>query len=382
MPVTSPLLPTDELIELIYNGPLEPTPWRRFLVALGQRMACRSAAITLRLSRQGRPPLVIWGDPPSVDEEEAKRISAVHAELGHLDPLRNALSKPGDIHTLDEVVSAEALHQSEFYRRILRPYGIEHALGMYISEPGGWEGNVGLINGSDAPNFTAADRDMLGQLRPHLERSLAIFANLQRHQSELNVLTETLDRLTISTFILDDRGRVLLSNGAGEALGRRGNVVRIADGRLRIVNRADDARFQAIIERATARRAGSSAEPFVDALRIDGVDEQNLGVLVRSVGRSVPFLSDPAPALIVYISGSKEARPIERLVMQLFDLTPSEAQLATLLASGLTISESAERLGLTENTARTYSKIIFSKTGVGRQTELVRLILRSVAILG
>lgn len=380
MPATSPLLPTDELIELIYNGPLEPTPWLKFLVALGQRIGCRSAGITLRLSRQGRPPLVIWGNP-LVDQEAAKRITAAHAELGHLDPLRNALNKPGDLHTLDEVISREALHESEFYRRIYKPYGIEHALGMYISEPGGWEGNVGLINGSDAPNFTAADREMLGALRPHLERSLAILANLQRHQSELQVLTETLDRLTISTFILDDKRRVLLSNGAGEALGQRGSTIRIAEGRLRIVNRTDDARFQAIIERAIASR-GRSAETFVDALRIEGAEAQNLGVLVRSVGRSLPFLSDPAPALIVYISGSTEARPIERLVMQLFDLTPSEAQLATLLASGLTIAESAERLSLTENTARTYSKIIFSKTGVGRQAELIRLILRSVAVLG
>jgi DNA-binding CsgD family transcriptional regulator len=381
MPATSPLLPTDELIELIYNGPLEPTPWLKFLVALGQRIGCRSAGITLRLSRQGRPPLVIWGNP-LVDQEAAKRITAAHAELGHLDPLRNALNKPGDLHTLDEVISREALHESEFYRRIYKPYGIEHALGMYISEPGGWEGNVGLINSSDAPNFTAADREMLGALRPHLERSLAIFANLQRHQSELQVLTETLDRLTISTFILDDRGHVLLSNGAGEALGQRGSIIRIADGRLRFLSRGDDARFQATLERALAARARAPAETFVDALRIDDADALNLGVLVRSVGRSVPFLSDPAPALIVYISGSTEARPIERLVMQLFDLTPSEAQLATLLASGLTIAESAERLGLTENTARTYSKIIFSKTGVGRQAELIRLILRSVAVLG
>jgi DNA-binding CsgD family transcriptional regulator len=382
MPVTTPLLPTDELIELVYNGPLEPTPWHDFLAALGRRMRCRSAGLTLRLSRLGRPPLVIWGDPPSIDDEEARRIRAVHAELGDLDPLRNALSKPGDIHTLDEIISRDALEQSEFYRRILKPYGIEHALGMYISEPGGWEGNVGLINGADAPGFTDADRAMLLQLRPHLERALALFANHQRHRSELEALTETLDRLTLSTFILDDRGRVLRRNGAAQALLRDGRVLRLADERLRLVNRADDARLAAVIDKALAVRARSSEESFVDALRVRDADEENLGVLVRTVGRSVPFLSEPAPALIVHVSGSAEARPVERLVMQLFDLTPSEAQLATLLASGLTIAESAERLGLTENTTRTYSKIIFSKTGVGRQADLIRLILRSVAVLG
>lgn len=382
MPTTSPLLPVDPLIELAYDGPLEETPWHRFLQALGRRIGCRSAGITLRLSRQGRPPLVIWGDPPSIDEEQARRIRAVHSELGHLDPLRNALRKPGDIHTLDEVVTSEALHESEFYRQILKPYGIEHALGMYISEPGGWEGNVGLISDAAAHQFTNADRQLLLDLKPHLERALALFAKLRRHESELHVLTETLDRLTISTFILDERGRVLRANGAGQALAKSGRVLRIADDQLRLAKRDDDARLKAVIEQAVAACRGASRGSFVDAMRIRNADEENLGVLVRTVGRSVPFLGDPAPALIVYISGANDARPVERLVMQLFDLTPSEAQVATLLAAGLTIAEAAERLGLTENTARTYSKIIFSKTGVGRQADLVRLILRSVAVLG
>ncbi|MFC3711574.1 helix-turn-helix transcriptional regulator [Sphingoaurantiacus capsulatus] len=381
MPVTTPLQPADPLIELAYNGPLEETPWHGFLKALGQRIGCRSAGFTLRLSRAGRSPLVIWGDPPSIDDEEARRIRAAHAELGHLDPLRNALNKPGDIHTLDEVTTPEVLHASEFYRRVLKPYGIEHALGMYVSEPGGWEGNLGLINDGDA-DFTDADRELLLALKPHIERSLAVFAKLQRHESELHALTETLDRLTISTFILDDRGRVLRANGAGQALAKAGQVLRIAEEQLRLVNRGDDARMKVAIEAALAARAKSSDASFVDALRVRDAEEQNLGVLVRTVGRSIPFLGDAAPALIVYLSGASDARPVERLVMQLFDLTPSEAQLATLLAAGLTIAESAERLGLTENTARTYSKIIFSKTGVGRQAELIRLILRSVAVLG
>ena len=74
--------------------------------------------------------------------------------------------------------------------------------------------------------------------------------------------------------------------------------------------------------------------------------------------------------------------PVERLVTQLFDLTPSEAHLATLLATGSCLGEAAERLRLTENTVRTYCKTILNKVGVRRQTELVRVILRSVAVLG
>ncbi|MNG23881.1 hypothetical protein D3C84_1085400 [compost metagenome] len=53
-----------------------------------------------------------------------------------------------------------------------------------------------------------------------------------------------------------------------------------------------------------------------------------------------------------------------------------------LLANGLTLDEASEELGISRNTARAHLRSTFSKTGVTRQTMLVRLILRSVATLG
>jgi DNA-binding CsgD family transcriptional regulator len=45
------------------------------------------------------------------------------------------------------------------------------------------------------------------------------------------------------------------------------------------------------------------------------------------------------------------------------------------------LREAAADMGVTESSIRTYSKRIFAKTGISRQTELVRLILKSVAPL-
>ena len=39
------------------------------------------------------------------------------------------------------------------------------------------------------------------------------------------------------------------------------------------------------------------------------------------------------------------------------------------------VAEAAEELGVTTETARTYLKQVFSKTGTGRQAELVRLVV-------
>jgi DNA-binding CsgD family transcriptional regulator len=49
---------------------------------------------------------------------------------------------------------------------------------------------------------------------------------------------------------------------------------------------------------------------------------------------------------------------------------------------GYSLAQAAGRLDLKESTVRTYCKAILGKVGVGRQADLVRLILRSVAVLG
>lgn len=377
---SKPIADVDELVTLIYRGPLEDTPWQSFLEALARRMQCMSAAITLRLSRPGMPPFIIWAPRPPIGEQEARRIQRIHAEMGDLDPLRNALSRPGDIYRLSEVTSPDELHASRFYTEILRPYGIEYQIGMYISEPGGWEGNVGLTNGPGGEDFNDADKAMLIALRPHLELSLALFARLRREETEVQVMIDTLDRLTLCTFILDGSGRILRTNSAGRALVRSSRGLRAANDRLALAGQSGNAQLQRLIGKAvSAHRDGGS---FAEGLRVEAEPDGHLGLLVRSIEARSHYGNEAGPAAVVYVSGLDTHQPLERLVAQIFDLTPSEAQLAALLASGLSLSEAAEKLEFTENTVRSYCKTILSKTGVGRQADLVRLILRSVAVLG
>lgn len=373
----------DELITLIYRGPLEPRPWQGFLKALADRLDCRNAGIVLRLSGEGTPPIAIWGKPLGVGDADARRIQAVHAEVGHLDPLRNVLTHPGAISTLDEVMSRGDLAKDRFYREVLAPYGFDRMLGMYVCEPGGWEGNLGLVNGLDRDDFGQEERALLRDLGPHVEQSLEIFARLRREETELKALIETLDRLTIATFILNDAGAILRMNSAARRLVTGRGIIVERGRRLTLADRAADAELQEILTAAREdRRANAAGPPFVEAMRIDADAERHVGLLVRSID-PVPLHGGAAtPSTVVYVSLGRTVQPLERLVMQLFDLTPSEAHLATLLATGLTLAEAADKLGLTENTVRTYCKTILNKVGVGRQADLVALILRSVAVLG
>ena len=83
------------------------------------------------------------------------------------------------------------------------------------------------------------------------------------------------------------------------------------------------------------------------------------------------FITDPE---------AQTTTPTEMLE-RLYGLTPAEAKLAALLAHGKSVTEAADELHITQNTARTHLKHIFQKTGVKRQSELVKLILNSPVVL-
>jgi DNA-binding CsgD family transcriptional regulator len=71
--------------------------------------------------------------------------------------------------------------------------------------------------------------------------------------------------------------------------------------------------------------------------------------------------------------------PAERLC-RVFGLTPAEAKLAAALAGGSTLGQYADRASIKIGTARWYLKQVLAKTGVHRQSELVRNVIATVGI--
>ena len=62
-------------------------------------------------------------------------------------------------------------------------------------------------------------------------------------------------------------------------------------------------------------------------------------------------------------------------------LQQAEAVLALKLARGLSLAEISATQNISQHTSRAQLKSVFAKTGVSRQAELVRLVLKSVASL-
>ena len=98
----------------------------------------------------------------------------------------------------------------------------------------------------------------------------------------------------------------------------------------------------------------------------------------HSTGGRLEQLLAGVQAIVVVTESKAGDPPDPAMVRDLLGLTLGEARVATLVGSGLAPRESAQKLGIAEETARTTLKRVFDKVGISRQSELVGLLTRLV----
>ncbi|MCB1845667.1 MAG: helix-turn-helix transcriptional regulator, partial [Halioglobus sp.] len=146
----------------------------------------------------------------------------------------------------------------------------------------------------------------------------------------------------------------------------------------RDINRELQEALTAIIR---AQQQGQTS--IVRALRVPRAGGRaDLGLVIRPATGAQAGESQVIPAAAIFVSDPElQVETSQQILGELFELTPAEARLATLLARGLSLAEVSKAQAISQHTARAQLKSIFAKTGVSRQAELVRLVLKSAAAL-
>ena len=176
---------------------------------------------------------------------------------------------------------------------------------------------------------------------------------------------------------------MLTTNAVGRALLDQGEGLSLRDGHLHIEGRNINKELQEALT-SIIREQLHGETSMVRALRVPRPGgRSDLGLVVRPVPASQWSEGQVSPSAAVFISDPDLQESTSRPILgALFELTPAEANLATLLARGLNLAQVSVAQNISQHTARAQLKSIFAKTGVSRQAELVRLVLKSVASLG
>ena len=217
-----------------------------------------------------------------------------------------------------------------------------------------------------------------GQLRRGLELSERIGAG----EVERVLYSKVLDRLSVGVLILDTTGRVIkCSSKAEETLAARDGL-HLQLGKLRATCAKEDRKLQFAIKEAISAAARGEPPACCGLALTKSSGNRSLGLIVQPVTVAQRGTAT-SPMVAIYVRDPEANSDVESgLVRQLFDLSPAEAAVARRLAAGLSLEDAAHSLAISRNTARAHLRSIFSKSGISRQTELVRLMLNSAAVLG
>lgn len=366
----------DRIVNGLYESAVDSTKWGCALEYLQDLFASNYVTLILRVPDTRDLGLMI-----SVGNLEGGGRVAYMTYQHSASPFVN--QPPGKIFVVDDLMDEAQWRRSSYYLHWCKPRDVFHVMGVDIPSPAG-SGKLRfrVTRPESAPAFSEEDKRLCAVLLPHLTRSLYIHNSIHRSESLSSMYLQAIARLSVATVVLDEQGAIIDQNLIARDLLSAGDGLKVVGGRLEASFPSDNRDLRKLIQNALAVRAKPTLA-MAEAMSISRPSgNPHLGVVVEPMPPSEWAEGKGQPAAVVYVrDAAGKTVTSAAAARQLFNLTPAETTLALELANGLSLEEAAEALDIRRNTARAHLRSIFSKTGVRRQTELVRIILNSVAAL-
>jgi DNA-binding CsgD family transcriptional regulator len=352
-----------DLLVALHAGPHEAPRWATFLRRLRQRTRAERASL-----------VVVHGPGPSrtVSTSHRRETAAHDGEadprpIAALDGAAHETLRPGRVYGAGEFGAGSAPAAQDG----ADPSEAEDA--RVVRVVAGTASAVMAVARRGRP-FSAGDGAVLSALAPHLAVALHTVARLAALEFRATAGEAALSRCGAGWIAFDpDAGVVDFDPVAAAAVAAVGGLLRTGQ---RLQTPAAEV-GRALVSAAAdfADGSGPTVRPLVlsNAPRLDAV------LLPPSL--TPEPLAGMAAMLALLRAGPAPLGPRAPILTPLFGLTGGEARLAAALCDGYSIAEAAARMGVTLETARNYSKRVYTAVGVRGQAELVRAVLLSSATL-
>jgi DNA-binding CsgD family transcriptional regulator len=359
-----------DLIGVLYDAAADPVIWTLFLRRLADITHAKCAGLfTCDAARHSTAHS--W----EVDPEMVR----LHREYyGSVDVwwVRGGSLAAGSVRTSESLCPVSELRTTETYNDCLSRFDIEHGLFALAENSGPLSGSVSLFRSSRSGPFQTAEVETLSFLAPHLHRAFRLSRQFSDLKARATGIEEALNMVSAGVVLLGARGEIILMNRAASALILEKNGLLVTREGLRAELPSESTLLVGAIEQAllTSNGRGLSVGGIVLVSRRR---QPHLQLLVSPVHMAMGLSKTSA---VVFIDAPRSRRrPAEAVLRTIYGFTPAECRVALLLSDGQPPQEIARLIGVTNHTVRSQIKSIFSKTGVRRQAELVRLLLSNAS---
>ncbi|CAN5605220.1 hypothetical protein BH10ACI3_BH10ACI3_00100 [soil metagenome] len=301
----------------------------------------------------------------------------------HISPMKRHLAKlePGERFWRLRDCPDEDFVKTEFYQDHMLKQDIYDLNYFALFRHAKITGGMSFTRSKSARPFSDNEIKAMNYIVPHVRRAFQVYLTIRGAQRERQIMAETLSKIPQGVIVVDRSGKIVFMNGSAEKVTDTRDGLEIDRNRILFASLSPD-------NRKLRAEMNSIFEPSIHV----SINHGGSLMLTRPSGRRPlqvlisPFSdqgfggfgTETLALLFVYDPGQTVATSDE-LLTQMYHLTPTEAQLTSILANGKTLNEAAETLGVTKNTIRTHLKHIFSKTETNRQSDLVSLILNGPA---
>jgi DNA-binding CsgD family transcriptional regulator len=364
-------------IEAIYAAAPDPSLWPHALQAIA---GCTGdiGAILIWRRDDGRFGTIV-SETLAEAQKDYEQSGWSTRELRALRTAERGYFFSGDPFTDRHLCTDEEIRTDQVYTQFLA----RHGLGWFGAVAVSPDPRVGVAlsiqrSARTKEPFSDAELRIIWSIGRHIEKSLRL--SIQLFDAELAKLGlgEALARLGIGVFALDSLKRVVFANLAGERL--LGDGLTLLNRQLLASAPPERAMLEGTIEQMIRAAPEDIAREPKPLLIHRQKSDRPLAVYVLPV--TVPTKVDQflthTRAIVLVIDPRPDQPADPALVRDVLGLTLGEARVAALIGAGLPPRQAAEKLGITEETARTALKRVFSKVGVSRQSELVALLTKLV----
>jgi DNA-binding CsgD family transcriptional regulator len=355
----------DVLIGCIYESALDASLWDDTLSRITAALSPLEWDVAFLLWEQQVPPTARFvgasGLAPGIPDIYAAAYAANNPWSRHIADL-----PPGTVADTDELMTREEFTASALHRDFLSRWGIERALAMVLDRRG--PERLALVLPGPPNRPVERLKRGLRVLAPHIQRAVRISHRIAQAELTSEAAAAAADRAVSAILCLMPDLTIVTAN-RHVARYERGGVITTATGRLLFTERSVQRQLEIL---------GGSPPPAGAALVTSDRDGRTIAaVAARVPAQSIRALGGrvEGAGLIISIGGGRDLPAIEiSRLASWFDLTPSEARLASALAAGVSLRDYSIERNVSLNAARFLLKGVFRKTEVTSQAQLVAMI--------
>jgi DNA-binding CsgD family transcriptional regulator len=360
---------SEELLDSLYAAVADPAAWQEFLALLASSLGAPWAAFLVPSSTAQ---LAI-----AINVNLPQEVLRPYDEYYHkVDPWHAGFRERGGADWVGlgrELCPVARFDQGEFYNewwKAIRFPARSQAGIIHTSSGIPWV--LSLLRDERQTEFGEEHADYLRRLYPHLRRALSLHRKVLELKHSVAAAGGVVDALDVGLIGVDARGKICFANSLAEAELREGDLLTNRDGQLAARDETGGRALKSLLRSASGQSGvhGSCATLTLRgetrSLHLAALPATNYGGVIS--GKPAVFLTLTDP----------DAAPGNRaqVLASIFALTPAEIRVVMLLMAGSDAPRIAEQTGATADSVRFQLKMIYRKTGVTKQSQLVRLISR------